>query len=67
MVDPSRSLLLAKDCVNVEIYQFCGAHYVPRTPDFLQVVGRFVEGILIGSDDEDDWEYCDDNQMHLGL
>lgn len=58
VVDPSRSLSLAKDCVNVEIYQFSGTHDVPQTRDFLQVVGRFVQGILIDSDDEDDWEDC---------
>ncbi|CAG8902028.1 unnamed protein product [Penicillium egyptiacum] len=56
MIDPSRSLRLAKKCVNTEIYQFWGTHYVPRTRDFLKVFGRFVEGILIGRDDENDWE-----------
>lgn len=61
MIEPSRSLWLAKNCANAEIYQFWGTHYVPRTGDFLEVVGQFIEGILIGSDDEDDWEYCDDN------
>ncbi|CAI7629381.1 unnamed protein product [Penicillium glandicola] len=60
MIDPSRSLRLAKNCLNAEIYQFWGTHYVPRTREFLKVVGQFVEGILIGSDEEDDWEYYDD-------
>lgn len=54
---------LFKYCVNAEIYQFWGTHYVPRARDFLKVVSRFVEDILIGSDDEDDWEYCDDNYV----
>lgn len=60
MVTPSRSLQLAKNCVNADIYQFWGTHYVPRTRDFLKVVSGFIEGILISGADEDDWEYCDD-------
>jgi hypothetical protein len=61
MITPSRSLQLAKNCVNADIYQFWGTHYVPRTRDFLKLVSGFIEGILIGGADEDDWEYCDDN------
>jgi hypothetical protein len=60
MIAPSRSLQLAESCVNSDIYQFWGTHYVPRTRDFLKVVSGFMEGILIGGAGEDDWEYCDD-------
>lgn len=57
MIDPEKSLRLQECGENIELHQFEGTHYVPRSQDFLEDLREFLSKSLTDiSDEGEKWE-----------
>lgn len=69
MIQQYQSSSLQECCQNSFTHYFWGAHYVPRSEEFLEDLGGFFEEVLVlkgdtkwqlGGDQEEAWEDCED-------
>ncbi|OQD89537.1 hypothetical protein PENANT_c002G08270 [Penicillium antarcticum] len=72
MIQDYQSSRLQECCENSFTHYFMGAHYVPRSEEFVRALGRFFEEVLLLKknkeqsleDDQDEaWEDCEDCEV----